>query len=76
MSPTDLAELVKLPPGERAELAITLWESLADEERDAELELGPEQRNSIAVGQSTGPTRDPRFPGARFGGNLPTGRDL
>jgi putative addiction module component (TIGR02574 family) len=47
MSPTDLAELLKLPAGERAELAITLWESLTDEERDAELELGPEQRAEL-----------------------------
>ncbi len=43
MSPTDLAELLKLPPDERAELAIALWESLSDEERDAELALGPEE---------------------------------
>lgn len=42
MSPTDLAELLKLPAGERAELAMILWGSLADEERDAELELGSE----------------------------------
>ncbi|MBV8122111.1 MAG: addiction module protein [Alphaproteobacteria bacterium] len=47
MSPTDLAELLKLPPGERAEVAIILWQSLTDEERDAELELGPEQRAEL-----------------------------
>jgi putative addiction module component (TIGR02574 family) len=47
MSPTDLAELLKLPPGERAALAMALWESLTDEERDAELELGPEQRAEL-----------------------------
>jgi putative addiction module component (TIGR02574 family) len=47
MSPTDLAELLKLPTGERAELAITLWESLTDAERDAELELGPELRAEL-----------------------------
>ena len=47
MSPTDLAELLKLPAGERAELAITLLESLTDEERDTELELGPEQRAEL-----------------------------
>ncbi len=47
MSPTDLASLLKLPPGERAELAITLWESLTDEERDADLELGPEERAEL-----------------------------
>ena len=47
MSPTDLAELLKLPPSERAEVALILWESLADEERDAELALGPEQRAEL-----------------------------
>ncbi len=43
MSPADLAELLKLPAGERAELAIALWESLSDDERHAELELDPAQ---------------------------------
>jgi putative addiction module component (TIGR02574 family) len=43
MSPTDLAELLKLPAVDRAELAITLWESLRDKERGAELRLGPEE---------------------------------
>ena len=47
MSRIDLAELLKLPASERAELAITLWESLTDEERGAELKLGPEQRAEI-----------------------------
>ena len=47
MSATDLAELLKLPPGDRAELAMALWESLTDEERDAELELGPQQRTEL-----------------------------
>jgi putative addiction module component (TIGR02574 family) len=47
MSPTDLAELLKLPPGERAELAITRWESLTDEERGAELKLGREERAEL-----------------------------
>jgi hypothetical protein len=40
MSSTDLAEFLKLPAGERAELAMALWENLTDEERDAELQLG------------------------------------
>jgi putative addiction module component (TIGR02574 family) len=44
MLPTDLASLLKLPAGDRVELAITLWESLTDEERDADLELRPEER--------------------------------
>jgi putative addiction module component (TIGR02574 family) len=47
MSPTEVAELLKLPAGERAELAIALWESLRDEERDAELELGAEERAEL-----------------------------
>ena len=47
MSPTDLAQLLNLPPGERAELAITLWESLTDAEREAEFELGPEERAEL-----------------------------
>jgi len=46
-SPTDLAELLKLPAVDRAELAITLWESLTDEERGAELKLGPEERAEL-----------------------------
>ena len=47
MSPTDLAELLKLPAGERADIAIALWESLSNEERNAELELGPEERAEL-----------------------------
>jgi putative addiction module component (TIGR02574 family) len=47
MSPTDLAELLKLPPGERADLAITLWESLTDDERAAELKLMREERAEL-----------------------------
>ena len=47
MSPIDLAELLKLPAAERAELAISLWESLTDVERDAELELDPEARAAL-----------------------------
>lgn len=47
MPKADLAELLKLPAGERAELAITLWESLADDARDAELELGTDERAEL-----------------------------
>ena len=43
MQPTSLAQLLKLQPAERAELAIALWESLTDVERDAELALTAEQ---------------------------------
>lgn len=44
MSPTDLAQLLKLPAEERAQLAIVLWESLTESERDAELALGSDER--------------------------------
>ena len=47
MSPTDLAELLKLPAVDRAELAITRWERLTDEERGAKLKLGPEERAEL-----------------------------
>jgi putative addiction module component (TIGR02574 family) len=47
MLPTDLASLLKLPAGDRTELAITLWESLTGEERDADLELRPEERAEL-----------------------------
>lgn len=40
MAPS-LSELLKLPAGERAELAMALWESLSDNEREAQLELTP-----------------------------------
>jgi len=42
MSPS-LSELLKLPAGERAELAMALWESLPEAEREGELELTPEE---------------------------------
>jgi putative addiction module component (TIGR02574 family) len=38
-----LSELLKLPAGERAELAIALWESLSEAEREGELELTAEE---------------------------------
>ena len=38
MSPA-LSELLKLPAGERAELAMALWESLSEAEREAGLDL-------------------------------------
>jgi putative addiction module component (TIGR02574 family) len=47
MSPTDIAELLKLPAGERAELAIVLWESLTDDERTRQLDLEPEERAEL-----------------------------
>jgi len=35
---------VEAPPGDRADLAMALWESLSDDEREGELALSPEQR--------------------------------
>jgi putative addiction module component (TIGR02574 family) len=43
MAPGTLTELLKLSPGERAELAMALWESLDDAQREAELALTPDQ---------------------------------
>lgn len=43
MAPDTLAELLKLCPGDRAELAMALWESLDDASRDAELALTADQ---------------------------------
>lgn len=43
MAPDTLAELLKLPAGERAELAMALWASLDEAQRGAELALTPEQ---------------------------------
>jgi len=42
MSPS-LAELLKLPAGERAELAMALWEGLSDTEREGVQELSAEE---------------------------------
>jgi len=43
MMPNALLELLKLPADERVELALALWESLDDAQREAELALSPEQ---------------------------------
>ena len=43
MPSSALSAILKLPANERAELAMALWESLTDTERDAELALTPEQ---------------------------------
>jgi len=40
---SSLSELLKLPAGERAELAMALWESLSEAEREGELELTPDE---------------------------------
>ena len=43
MSSPSFSELLKLPPGERAELAMSLWDSLSADEREAELQLSAAQ---------------------------------
>jgi putative addiction module component (TIGR02574 family) len=43
MAPDTLSGLLKLSPAERAELAMALWESLDEPQRQAEFPLSPEQ---------------------------------
>ena len=43
MESSTLSQLLKLPAGDRAELALALWESLSDAEREGELALSDEQ---------------------------------
>jgi len=47
MLPSTLAALLKLPAKDRIELAMALWESLTDAEREAELALTPEQEAEL-----------------------------
>jgi putative addiction module component (TIGR02574 family) len=47
MAPAQLSQLLKLPAGERAALAMALWESLGHAEREAELVLTPEQQREL-----------------------------
>lgn len=42
-----LSELLKLSAGDRVELAMALWNSLTDLERDGELELTDTQRAEL-----------------------------
>jgi putative addiction module component (TIGR02574 family) len=42
MPATPLSDLLNLPPSARADLAMALWESLSDAERDQVLPLEPE----------------------------------
>lgn len=42
-----LTELLKLPAGDRAEIAMALWESLTNGQREAELALTDEQRSEL-----------------------------
>jgi putative addiction module component (TIGR02574 family) len=47
MPSSPLAELLKLPPGDRAELAMALWESLSDAERDGAFGLSDAERAEL-----------------------------
>ena len=47
MSSNTLSELLKLPAAERAELAMALWDSLTDADRDGELALTAEQQAEL-----------------------------
>ena len=56
MSPW-LSELLKLPAGERAELAMALWESLSNAERGDELELELTLEQAAELEPALGRTR-------------------
>jgi putative addiction module component (TIGR02574 family) len=47
MASSPLSQLLKLPAGDRAELAIALWESLSDSEREGAFELSDDQRAEL-----------------------------
>jgi putative addiction module component (TIGR02574 family) len=47
MPSNNLAHLLKLPADERAEIAMALWESLTDQERESELELSSDQKAEL-----------------------------
>ena len=47
MQPSPLPQLLKLSAGDRAELAMALWESLTDGEREGALALTDEQRAEL-----------------------------
>lgn len=47
MASSVLSEILKLPATERAELAMALWESLSDAQRDTELTLTAEQEAEL-----------------------------
>lgn len=47
MLPNVLAELLKLSARERAQIAMALWESLTDSEREDEFVLTPEQEAEL-----------------------------
>ena len=47
MPSSNLAHLLKLPADERAEIAMALWESRTDQERESELELSSDQKAEL-----------------------------
>lgn len=47
MAANTLDELLKLPASERADIALALWESLTDTERDAEFVLTDELKAEL-----------------------------
>lgn len=47
MAPKSLAPLLKLPARKRADLALALWESLDDAERDAAFAMTPEMASEL-----------------------------
>ena len=47
MPSNPLGELLKLPAGDRAELAMALWDSLTESEREADLVLTEDQRAEL-----------------------------
>lgn len=47
MESSVLAQLLRLSPADRADLAMALWESLSNDEREAELALSPEQQAEL-----------------------------
>ena len=42
-----MTDLLKLPAGDRADLAMALWDSLTDAERESQLTLTDEQRAEL-----------------------------
>ena len=47
MPTSPLAELLKLPPKDRAELAMALWDSLSRSERDSAFDLSDGERAEL-----------------------------
>ena len=47
MATSTLEALIQLPPGERADLALALWQSLSDADRGAEFVLSDDQKAEL-----------------------------